>query len=182
MVSTYSQYFTFLLLALPLRCKKLITLICFHLLIHSLNRGSTMFPSTVLPQPIDEPMPSYQTITTHSCTSSGSALTCASANEELKWPEASWSEPSCTGKYGKVTMSQSASTSYTKPVGITALMSSMPPQPSKRRKNTILRPTRTKATYSRNMSKSKGWTLQSSLLMLWMEKTRVNNQTKLMTM
>ena len=30
---------------------------------------------------------------------------------------------------------------------------------------------------NRNMSKSKGWTLQSSLLMLWMEKTRVNNQT-----
>ena len=32
---------------------------------------------------------------------------------------------------------------------------------------------------NRNMSKSKGWTLQSSLLMLWMEKTRVNNQTKI---
>ena len=31
--------------------------------------------------------------------------------------------------------------------------------------------------YNRNMSKSKGWTLQSSLLMLWMEKTQVNNQT-----
>ena len=31
---------------------------------------------------------------------------------------------------------------------------------------------------NRNMSKSKGWTLQSSLLTLWMEKTRVNNQTK----
>ena len=31
----------------------------------------------------------------------------------------------------------------------------------------------------RNMSKSKGWTLQSSLLTLWMEKTRVNNQTKI---
>ena len=30
---------------------------------------------------------------------------------------------------------------------------------------------------NRNMSKSKGWTLQRSLLMLWMEKTRVNNQT-----
>ena len=30
---------------------------------------------------------------------------------------------------------------------------------------------------NRNMSKSKGWTLQSSLLMLWMEKTQVNNQT-----
>ena len=32
---------------------------------------------------------------------------------------------------------------------------------------------------NRNMSKSKGWTLQSSLLTLWMEKTRVNNQTKI---
>ena len=31
----------------------------------------------------------------------------------------------------------------------------------------------------RNMSKSKGWTLQSSLLTLWMEKTQVNNQTKI---
>ena len=31
------------------------------------------------------------------------------------------------------------------------------------------------------MSKSKGWTLQSSLLTLWMEKTRVNNQTKKIT-
>ena len=31
---------------------------------------------------------------------------------------------------------------------------------------------------NRNMSKSKGWTLQSSLLTLWMEKTRVNNKTK----
>ena len=32
---------------------------------------------------------------------------------------------------------------------------------------------------NRIMSKSKGWTLQSSLLTLWMEKTRVNNQTKI---
>ena len=32
---------------------------------------------------------------------------------------------------------------------------------------------------NRNMSKSKGWTLQSSLLTLWMETTRVNNQTKI---
>ena len=32
---------------------------------------------------------------------------------------------------------------------------------------------------NRNMSKSKGWTLQRSLLMLWMEKTGVNNQTKI---
>ena len=30
-----------------------------------------------------------------------------------------------------------------------------------------------------HMSKSKGWTLQSSLLMLWMEKTQVNNQTRI---
>ena len=35
------------------------------------------------------------------------------------------------------------------------------------------------AQINRNMSKLKGWTLQSSLLMLWMEKTRVNNQTKI---
>ena len=33
------------------------------------------------------------------------------------------------------------------------------------------------SSHNRNMSKSKGWTLQSSLLMLWMEKTLVNNQT-----
>ena len=114
---------------------------------YGISIGSMMFPSTALPQPIDEPMPSYQIITTCSCASSGSAQTCASANEELKWPKASWSEPSCTGKYGKVMMSQSGSTSYTKPVRITALMSSMPPQPCKRSKNTILQPTTTKATY-----------------------------------
>ena len=114
---------------------------------YGISIGSMMFLSMALPQPIDEPMPSYQTIMTHSCASSGSAQTCASANKELKWPKASWSEPSCTGKYGKVTMSQSGSTSCTKPVGITALMSSTPPQPCKRSKNTILRPTRTKATY-----------------------------------
>ena len=29
------------------------------------------------------------------------------------------------------------------------------------------------------MSKSNGWTLQSSLLALWMEKTQANNQTKI---
>ena len=113
---------------------------------YGISMGSTMFLSTVLPQPIDEPIPSYQTITTCSCASSGSAQTCASANEELKWPEASWSEPSCTGKYIKVTMSQSGSTSYTKPFGITALMSSTLPQPCKRSKHTILQPTMTKAT------------------------------------
>ena len=33
---------------------------------------------------------------------------------------------------------------------------------------------------NRKMSKSKGRTLQSSLLTLWMEKTQVNNQTKLL--
>ena len=32
---------------------------------------------------------------------------------------------------------------------------------------------------NRTMSKLKVWTLQSSLLTLWMEKTRVNNQTKI---
>ena len=114
---------------------------------YGISIGSTMFPSMALPQPIDKPIPSYQTIMTRSCASSGSAPISTRANEELKWPEASWSEPSCTGKYGKVTMSQSGSTSYTKPVGITVLMSSMLPQPSKRSKNTILRPTRTKVTY-----------------------------------
>ena len=40
MVSTYSQFFILLLSALPLRCKKLITLICFRFLICSLNRVS----------------------------------------------------------------------------------------------------------------------------------------------
>ena len=115
---------------------------------YGISMGSTMFLSTALLQPIDEPIPSYQTITTRSCASSGSAPTCASANEELKWPEASWAEgPVCTGKYVKVTMSPSSSTSYTKPVGITALMSSMPPQPCKRSKNTILRLTMNKPTY-----------------------------------
>ena len=34
-------------------------------------------------------------------------------------------------------------------------------------------------TSNRNMSESKGWTLQSSLLMLWKEKTQVKNQTKI---
>ena len=42
MVSTYSQYFTFLLSARPLRCKKLITLICFCFMIRSLNRVSIL--------------------------------------------------------------------------------------------------------------------------------------------
>ena len=115
---------------------------------YGISIGSTMFLSTALLQPIDEPTPSYQTITTRSCAPSGSALTCVSANEELKWTEASLSNrPVCTGKCVKVMMSQSSFTSYTKPVGITALMSSTPPQPCKHSKNTILRPTRTWATY-----------------------------------
>ena len=115
---------------------------------YGISMGSMMFPSTALLQPIDEPIPSYQTITTCSCASSGSAPTCASANEELKWPEASWAKgPICTGKYVKVTMSLSSSTSYTKPVRITTLMSSTPPQPCKRSKNTILRLTMNKPTY-----------------------------------
>ena len=109
---------------------------------------NTMFPSTALPQPIDEPIPSYQTITTRSCASSGSAPTCASANEELNWPEASlFDRPVCTGTSVMVTMSQSGSTGYTKPVGITASMSSTLPQPCKHSKNTILRPTINKPTY-----------------------------------
>ena len=44
-------------------------------------------------------------------------------------------------------MSQNGSTSYTRPVGITTLMSSTPPQPCKRSKSTILRPTMTKSTF-----------------------------------
>ena len=113
-----------------------------------ISMRNMMFPSTALPQPIDEPIPSYQTITTHSCASSGSAPTCVSANEELNWPKASlFDRPVCTGKSVMVMMSQSDSTDYTKPVGLTALMSSTPPQPCKRSKNAILRPTINKPTY-----------------------------------
>ena len=113
-----------------------------------ISMRSTMFPSTALPQPIDGPIPSYQTITTHSCASSGSVPTCASANKELKWPEASLLKRTvCTRKPVTATVSQSGSTSYTKPVGITALMSSTPPQLWKRSKNATLRPTMTKPTY-----------------------------------
>ena len=113
-----------------------------------ISMRSTMFPSTALPQPIDKLIPSYQTITTRSCASSGSAPTCVSANEELKWPEASlFNRPVCTRKSVMVTMSQSGSTSYTKPVGITALMSSTPPQPCRRSMNATLRPTINKPTY-----------------------------------
>ena len=43
----------------------------------------------------------------------------------------------------------------------------------------ILNQRKRNGSSNRNMSKSKGWTLQSSLLMLWMEKTQVNNQTKI---
>ena len=53
----------------------------------------------------------------------------------------------CTGKPVTATMSQSGSRGYTKPVGITALMSSTPPQPCKCRKNATLRPTMNKPTY-----------------------------------
>ena len=113
-----------------------------------ISMRSMMFPSTVLPQPINGPIPSYQTIMTRSCASSGSAPTCASANNELKWPEASLLKRTvCTGKLIMATMSQSSSTSYTKPVGITALMSSRLPQPCKCSKNATLRPTMTKPTY-----------------------------------
>ena len=113
-----------------------------------ISMRSTMFPSTALLQPIDGPIPSYQTITTHSCASSGSAPTCMSANEELKWPEASLLKRTvCTRRSVMATVSQSGSTSYTRPVGITALMSSTPPQPCKRCKNTTLRPTMNKPTY-----------------------------------
>ena len=113
-----------------------------------ISMRNTMFPSTALPQPIDRPIPSYQTNKTCSCVSSGSSPTCTSANEELEWPRASLlNRPVCTGKSAMVTMSQSRSTSYTKPVGITALMSSTPPQPCKRSKNATLRPTIHKPTY-----------------------------------
>ena len=109
---------------------------------YGISMRNTMFPSMVLLQPIDGPIPSYQTITTRSCASSGSALTCVSTNEELKWPEASLLERTgCTGRSVMATVSQNSSTSCTKPVGITTLMSSTPPQPCKRSKNATLRPT-----------------------------------------
>ena len=108
----------------------------------------TMFPSTALPQQIDGPIPSYQTITTRSCASSGAAPTGTSANEELNWPEASLLKRTvCTGRSITATVSQSSSTSYTRPVGITAFMSSTPPQPCERSKNATLRPTMTNSTY-----------------------------------
>ena len=113
-----------------------------------ISMRSTIFPSTALPQPIDRPIPSYQTITTRSCVPSGSALTCASANKELKWPKASLLKRTvCTGRSVTATVSQSGSTSYTRPVGITALMSSTPPQPCKRSTIATLRLTMTNSTY-----------------------------------
>ena len=113
-----------------------------------ISMRSMMFPSTALPQPIDRPIPSYQTITTHSCVSSGSAPTCASANEELKWPKASLLKRTiCTGRPVTATVSQSGSTSYTRPVRITALMSSTPPQPCRCSKIATLGPTMNKPTY-----------------------------------
>ena len=112
-----------------------------------ISMRNTMFPSTALPQPINGPIPFYQTIVTRSCASSGSALTCGSANEELKWPEASLlKRTGCTGRSITATVSQNGSTSCTKPVRITALMSSTPPQPCKRSKNATLRPTMNNST------------------------------------
>ena len=108
---------------------------------YRISMETTMFPSTALPQPITGPIPSYQTITTRSCASSGSALTSASAKEGLKWPGASSSETTiCTGRSVTAAGSQIGSTSAIKPVGITALMSSTPPQPCKSSKDSTQRP------------------------------------------
>ena len=108
---------------------------------YGISMETTMFPSTALPQPIAGPIPSYQTITTRSCASSGSALTSASAEEGLKWPGASSSETTiCTGRSVTAAVSQIGSTSAIKPVGITALMSSTPPQPCKSSKDSTQRP------------------------------------------
>ena len=108
---------------------------------YGISMDTTMFPSTALPQPIAGPIPSYQTITIRSCASSGSALTSASAKEGLKWPGASSSETTiCTGRSVTAAVSQIGSTSAIKPVGITPLMSSTPPQPCKRSKDSTQRP------------------------------------------
>ena len=108
---------------------------------YGISMETTMFPSTALPQPIAGPIPSYQTITIRSCASSGSALTSASAKEGLKWPGASLSETTiCMGRSVTAAVSQIGSTSAIKPVGITALMSSTPPQPCKRSKGSTQRP------------------------------------------
>ena len=108
--------------------------------------GTTMFPSTALLQPIDELIPSFPTITTCSCASSGSAPTYVSAKEELKWPEASWFTTAGTGKYGKGQTSPNGSTSHTRPVRLTALMSSTWSQPCKRSERATLKPSITKPT------------------------------------
>ena len=114
---------------------------------YGISMGTTMFPSMALPQPIEGPIPSYQTITIRSCASSGAARTCASANEGLKWPEASLRKRTvCTGRFVMAAVSQSSSTSSIKPVRITALMSSTPPQPCKRSKETTRRPTMNNST------------------------------------
>ena len=107
---------------------------------YGISMETMMFPSTALPQPIARPIPSYQTITIRSCASSGSALTNASAKEGLKWPEASLRETTiCTGRSVTAAVSQIGSTNDIKPVGITALMSSMPPQTCKRSKDSTQR-------------------------------------------
>ena len=114
---------------------------------YGISMETTMFPSTALPQPIAGPIPSYQTITICSCASSGSALSSASAKEGLKWPEASLRKRTvCTGRSVTAAVSQSGSTSSIKPAGITALMSSTPPQPCKSSKDSTLRPTMTNST------------------------------------
>ena len=108
---------------------------------YRISMETTMFPSTALPQPIAGPIPSYRTIMIRSCASSGSALTSASAKEGLKWPGASSSETTiCTGRSVTAAVSQIGSTSAIKPVGITALMSSTPPQPCKSSKDSTQRP------------------------------------------
>ena len=113
---------------------------------NGISIGTTMFPSMVLLQPIDELIPSFPAITTHSCASSGSAPTYVSAKEELKWPEASWFATAGTGKYGKGQTSPNGSTSHTRPVGLTALMSSTPPQPCERSERATLKPSMTRPT------------------------------------
>ena len=132
---------------------------------NGISIGTTMFPSTVLPQPIDERIPLYPTITTRSCASSGSAPTCESGREELKWLRASWFATAGTNKYGKGQMSLNGSTKPTRPVGLTALMSSTPPQPCKCSGSSALRPSMTRPTYgstSRGMisvtPRSTSWT------------------------
>ena len=114
---------------------------------YGISMETTMFLSTALPQPIDGPIPSYQTITIRTCASYGSALTSTSAKEGSKWPEASLRKRTiCTGRSVTAAVSQSGSTSYIKPVGITALMSSTLPQPCKHSKDATLRPTMTNST------------------------------------